>query len=58
MNEKIGPAFNVKVLKYKNGTAYIKTGNFQLSNEIKLLERSIKRELREEDINLNEIRLV
>ena len=56
INEKLGPNFKIKVLQYKNNTLFIRTGNFQLSNELKLMEYDIKKELRSNSVNIENIR--
>ncbi|MEK7452803.1 MAG: hypothetical protein AAB614_01060 [Patescibacteria group bacterium] len=58
INGKINQNFKIKVLKYKNNTVYIKTNNFQLSNEIKLIEFSIKNDLKKYNISIKEIKYV
>ena len=58
INGKINQNFKIKVLKYKNNTAYIKTNSFQLSNEIKLMEFTIKNDLKKYNISIREIRSI
>jgi hypothetical protein len=56
INKKLGPNFKIKVLQYKNNILFIKTGNFQLSNELKFLEYDLKKELKNNGINIENIK--
>ena len=48
----------VGVLRYKDQTIFIKTGNFHISNELKLKELSIKKKFKENNLNIKEIKYV
>jgi len=56
LNEKLEQNFKIKVLQYKNDTLFIKTGNFQLSNELKFREYDFKKELKKNNINIKNIK--
>ncbi len=56
INKKLGPNFKIKVTQYKNNSLFIKTGNFQISNELKFLEYDLKKELKNNNINIENIK--
>ncbi len=56
INEKLESNFKIKVQQYKNNTLFIKTGNFQIANEIKFLEYDLKKELKKNNISVLNIR--
>ena len=58
INKKINQNFKIKVFAYKNKSIFIKTGNFQLANEIKLIEQNIKKELKENNIEIKNIKYI
>jgi len=58
LNNKIKSNYKIKVLSYKNSDLIIKTNNFHISNELKLIEYHLKREFRDNNIFVKNIRYV
>ncbi len=58
LNEKIKSNFKIKVLSFKNGKLIVKTGNFHIANELKLIERDLKEEFKKNNIYVTDIRYI
>jgi len=56
LNKQIKTNFKIEVVGLKNKTLTIKTNNFQLANEVKLLESNLKRKFKESNIDIQKIR--
>ncbi len=58
INKKINSDFKIKISAYKDKSIFIKTENFQLANEVKLMEQVIKKELKKNNIEIKNIKYI
>lgn len=56
INFKIKSKFKASVVKYKNQTIFIKTNNYHLLNEIKMMEDILKEEFQKNKLNIKYIK--
>ena len=56
INLKIKSKFKVNIIKYKNQSIFIKTSNYHLLNEIKMMEEILKEEFKRNNLNIKNIK--
>lgn len=56
INLKIKSKFKVNIIKYNNQSIFIKTSNYHLLNEVKMMEEILKEEFKRSNLNIKNIK--